>query len=145
MPRLFATEGLAERPASVRADQPQRQEWAGLGEAGRAAPERGRGGFPPDRLLRAGRQPLPAHRHVPAEPDVRHIVPDGVRTDPRLPLVPPPVRTVGHHHRRSDEGPGPVPGRAQHLRVRVFHADRRHEPSGRQETGEETKGRVFRR
>lgn len=45
---------------------------------------------------------------------------------------------MGHHHRRLDEGPSPVLGRAQHLRVWFFHANRRHEPSHRQETREKT-------
>lgn len=76
------TIGLAERPVAVRADQPQRQERIGLGQAGRAPVERGRRGVPPSWLQRSGRPLLPAHRHIPPQPDVRHIVPDGVRANP---------------------------------------------------------------
>lgn len=52
---------------------------------------------PPARLR--GRETLLAHAHVPPQPTVRRLLSPGLCPDPRLPLVPLSVRSVGYHHR----------------------------------------------
>lgn len=135
--------GLVKRVAAVRADQPERQKRIGLGKVGGSTMERDRRGVSFGRLLRARVQLESSDGHVPPEPNVRHVVLNGLRTNLGLPVVPPSVRALGHNNRRFDEGPGEISRRVEHFRVRVFHADRRYEPPDQQEIGKEVQRRVI--
>lgn len=110
-----------------------------MGQADRSAVERDRSGVPFSRLSKTCSHPLSDHHHVPPEPDVRLIVPDDVRTNLRLLIVPPSVWAVGHNNRRSDEGLGEVSRCAQYFRVRFLYAVRCHEPSDQRKIREKTR------
>lgn len=109
-----------------------------MGQVGRPLVERDRSGVPFGRILRSRFQRVSSHRHVPPQSNVRHIVPDGVRSNFGLLVFPPPVRAVGHNYRRPYEGPGEISRGAKYFRVRVLYANCSHEPSDQQEVRKKT-------
>lgn len=118
---------LAQRFTAVRADQSKRQirsrKYQGTGAA--IWDHRCRGARVRD-AVRA--ENLLADVAVLSESAVCPFVPVGVRADLGLSFVSPPVRSVGHHHRRFAQGFGPVSGRAGDLRLWILDAHRGTEP-----------------
>lgn len=70
------------------------------------------------------RQRVLANPDVLQEPAVRAVVPAGLRADFRLFEFSPPVRAVGHYHRKPHERLGEVSSGFGHFRVRFFDAVR---------------------
>lgn len=117
-----------------------------MGQVGRPLVKRDRGGVPFGRILWPRFQRVSSHRHVPPQSNVRHIIPNGVRSNFGLPVFSPPVRAMGHNYRRSYEGLGEISRGAKYFRVRVLYANRSHEPSDQQEIREKIqRGDIFRR
>ena len=85
------------------------------------------------RDVRAGGR-LPAARRRPHDlsvhpkPTVRPLAHALLHPASRLPVVPLPVRAVGHHHPRPYEGPHPLPSHSLHLHARLHPPVGRHLP-----------------
>lgn len=63
------------------------------------------------------------------KPAVRRRFPPDVRSNFGLPVIPLPLRALGHHHWQPHEGFGPVPRRSGDIHVRVFYALRGPQPT----------------
>ena len=119
---------LAVRARRVAADEPRGPGRSGLDQGDRHRSRRHRHVRPGVRLPVAGRRAHDVSLHP--QPTVRSVADALFHPVVGLPLVPLPVRAVGHHHPRPDEGPHPLPRHPLHLYARLHAAAGRHIPPG---------------
>ena len=118
---------VAVRTRRLAADEPRRPRRPRLDQGDRHRSGRHRHVRAGVRLPAAGRRTHDVSLHP--QPTVRSVADALFHPVARLPLVSLPLRTVGDHHPRPDEGPHPFPRHPLHLHARLYTAAGRDLPT----------------